>query len=149
MTPTRSEVTASGRSRPAGRRLLGLFLVAGLVAATGLLHAGVARAGSGALHITLDATRPAADSTVVGPVSEVRLIFSGPPLLRGASVRVVNSARSLVRSSPPTHDPADLKEVFVRIDPPLPAGAFVVQWRVIADDGHVMRDDFSFEVVQE
>jgi methionine-rich copper-binding protein CopC len=37
----------------------------------------------------------------------------------------------------------------VQVDPPLPPGAYVVQWRCIADDGHVMRGDFRFEVAAE
>jgi methionine-rich copper-binding protein CopC len=54
-----------------------------------------------------------------------------------------------MRSSPPAQDAADPRQVFVKIDPPLPAGAYLVQWRCIADDGHVMRGDFRFEVAAE
>jgi methionine-rich copper-binding protein CopC len=35
------------------------------------------------------------------------------------------------------------------MEPPLGPGTYVVQWRCIADDGHVMRGDFTFEVVPE
>src|SRR5687768_1790730 len=55
-------------------------------------------------HITLEKSEPA-DGSKVGPVSEIRLFFSGAPLMRGASVRVVTSARQLMRSSPPAPDP--------------------------------------------
>jgi methionine-rich copper-binding protein CopC len=61
----------------------------------------------------------------------------------------VTSSRSLMRSTPPAADPDDPKQLFVQVDPPLPPGAYVVQWRCIADDGHVMRGDFRFEVVAE
>ena len=54
-----------------------------------------------------------------------------------------------VTSSPPAADSADPKQVYVNMDPPLPPGAYVVQWRCIADDGHVMRGDFTFEVTAE
>ena len=54
-----------------------------------------------------------------------------------------------MRSSPPAPDPEDPKQVFVRIDPPLPPGTYVVQWRCIADDGHVMRGDLTFEVTPQ
>jgi len=97
-------------------------------------------------HITLDNSQPADGESVTGPVSEIRLFFSGAPLMRGASVRVVNSARQLQRSSPPAADADDPTQVFVTMNPPLPPGAYVVQWRCIADDGHVMRGDFRFEV---
>jgi methionine-rich copper-binding protein CopC len=101
------------------------------------------------VHITMDRSVPADAEKVAGHVSEIRLFFSGAPLMRGASVRIVNSARSLMRSSPPAADAADDKQLFVTIDPPLPPGAYVVQWRCIADDGHVMRGDFTFEVTAE
>jgi hypothetical protein len=83
---------------------------------------------------------------VTGPVSEVRLFFSGAPLMRGASIRVVTSGRSLQRSTPPAADSEDPRQLFVQMTPPLAAGAYVVQWRCIADDGHVMRGDFTFTV---
>jgi copper resistance protein C len=100
-------------------------------------------------HITMDKSVPADGEKVAGGVSEIRLHFSGAPLMRGASIRIVTSSRSLMRSTPPAADPADDKQIFVRVDPPLPPGAYVVQWRCIADDGHVMRGDFTFEVTAE
>ena len=97
-------------------------------------------------HITLEASLPEDDQTVDGEVTEVRLFFSDAPLMRGASIRVVNSSRRLVRSSPPEADADDPKQLAVQIEPALPPGRYVVQWRCIADDGHVMRGDFTFEV---
>jgi methionine-rich copper-binding protein CopC len=37
----------------------------------------------------------------------------------------------------------------ITLDPALPSGAYTVQWRVIAQDGHVMRGNFGFEVRAE
>lgn len=122
--------------------------IVALVALTGALS-GIVAPGHAARadvpHITLEASVPADGSTVTA-ASEIRLFFTGAPLMRGASVRIVTSGRSLMRSSPPAPDPHDPKQVFVEISPPLPPGAYVVQWRCIADDGHVMRGDFTFEV---
>jgi len=100
-------------------------------------------------HIVLDKSEPADGETVEGEVTEIRLFFSDAPLMRGASVRVMTSSRSLMRSTPPTPDADDPKQVSVQLTPALPAGAYVVQWRCIADDGHVMRGDFRFEVAAE
>jgi methionine-rich copper-binding protein CopC len=121
-----------------------LTLAAALVA--GPLPAPAAEA---VFHITMDESTPGDGSTVTSSVSEVRLYFSDAPLMRGASIRVVNSARSLQRSTPPAADPEDGKQLFVEMTPPLPAGTYVVQWRCIADDGHVMRGDFTFEVAAQ
>lgn len=100
-------------------------------------------------HIVLDSSIPEDESSSPAPVSEIRLFFSGAPLMRGASVRVVTSARQLMRTSPPAADPDDGKQIYVQVDPPLPPGTYRVQWRCIADDGHVMRGDFSFEIAAE
>jgi methionine-rich copper-binding protein CopC len=96
-------------------------------------------------HITLETSMPK-DGQSLSDVKEIRLYFSGAPLLRGASVRIVTASRSLVRSTPPAADPEDPKQLFVQIESSLAPGAYVVQWRCIADDGHVMRGDFRFEV---
>jgi methionine-rich copper-binding protein CopC len=123
----------------------------GLVLGAGLFlgAAPAPRAEAARIHITLDRSVPADAATVAGPVSEVRLFFSGAPLMRGASIRVVNSARSLQRSTPPAADPTDPKQLYVQMTPPLGEGTYVVQWRCIADDGHVMRGDFTFTVTAE
>jgi methionine-rich copper-binding protein CopC len=101
---------------------------------------------AGVPHITLDASNPGDEEVVDGEVTEVRLFFSDAPLMRGASVRVVNASRKLQRSSPPVADPDDPKQISVQLAPALAPGTYVVQWRCIADDGHVMRGSFTFEV---
>lgn len=98
-------------------------------------------------HITLDASSPEDEQSVNSVVTEVRLFFSEPPLMRGASIRVVDSSRKLVRSSPPVADAADASQLSVQIAQGLAGGRYVVQWRCIADDGHVMRGSFTFDVV--
>ena len=100
-----------------------------------------------AVHITLESSIPGDEEAVDGEVTEVRLFFSDAPLMRGASIRIVNSSRKLMRSSPPEADPVDPKQLAVQVDPALPDGKYVVQWRCIADDGHVMRGAFTFDVV--
>jgi copper transport protein len=130
----------SVRSSEGTRRRVTLLAVLAAVMVPGLASARPAFE-----HITMDRSAPA-DGEKVAHASEIRLFFSGAPLMRGASVRVVNSARSLMRSSPPAADAEDSRQLFVTIDPPLPPGTYVVQWRCIADDGHVMRGDFTFEV---
>ena len=97
-------------------------------------------------HITLEASLPEDEATIAEDVTEVRLFFSDAPLMRGASIRIVNSSRQLIRSRPPRADDEDPKQLSVQLAQPLPAGTYVVQWRCIADDGHVMRGDFTFEV---
>ena len=140
--------------RRPGRRLrafaLGMLAISAAVASgPDLSAAGHSHASSSALpHITMEKSDPA-DGSTVPAVSEIRLYFTGAPLMRGASVRVVTSGRQLMRSTPPAADTEDPRQVFVHMEPPLPPGTYVVQWRCIADDGHVMRGDFTFEVATQ
>jgi methionine-rich copper-binding protein CopC len=98
-------------------------------------------------HITLESSFPEDEAAVDGEVTEVRLFFSDAPLMRGASIRIVDSSRKLVRSGPPAADTEDPKQLSVDLPSALPSGKYVVQWRCIADDGHVMRGSFTFDVV--
>ena len=124
-------------------------LVVGAALMVPALSADASMASVPVAHIVLDSSVPADESVNTEPVGEIRLFFSGAPLMRGASVRVITSARQLMRTSPPAADPADPKQLYVQIEPPLPPGAYRVQWRCIADDGHVMRGDFAFEIASE
>jgi len=128
------------------------MLVAGLLMVSAGVgsgaHATAAPPSSAPVHITMERSEPA-DGSKVPAVTEIRLFFTGAPLMRGASVRVVTSGRQLMRSTPPAPDAEDPKQVFVNMEPPLAPGHYVVQWRCIADDGHVMRGDFTFEVAAE
>lgn len=133
---------------PRSRVLLGTAL-SGLLFAVSVATAGSTDARVVVRHLTLDQTVPPTDSTVAGSVTEVRLTFSEAPLLRGTSVRVVDSGRSLMPASPPITFEPDPRTVYVTVDPALGAGAYTVQWRVIAQDGHVMRGNFGFEVKGE
>ena len=128
-----------------------LFALAPALLAVGLSPAEsvgdvVEETTASAVHIVLDASAPEEDAKVSPDVKEIRLFFSGEPLVRGASIRLVTSRRSLVRTTPPAIDPEDGTQLFVNIGQTLAPGAYVVQWRCIADDGHVMRGDFRFEV---
>jgi len=100
-------------------------------------------------HLTLDHALPGPDSVVSAGVSEVRLFFSEPPQMRATSIRVVDAGRSLMTSTPPSAYEGDERQVYISMEAPLPPGSYVVQWRVMAQDGHVQRGDFSFRVDAE
>ena len=129
------------RTRRVALTTLGLVL---LVAATARSASVIPHV---APHITLDASMPADKAILEGEVSEVRLFFSEAPLMRGASIRIVNSSRQLIRSSPPEADSEDPRQLAVQIADGLSEGKYVIHWRCIAADGHVMRGSFTFNVV--
>ena len=125
----------------------------GLVAACVLTMVFLAAQGSQGTeilrHLTLDHALPGPDSTMTGPVTEVRLFFSEPPQMRATTVRVVDAGRSLMTSTPPSAFEGDERQVYVTLGTPLPPGSYVVQWRVMAQDGHVQRGNYSFRVASE
>ncbi len=100
-------------------------------------------------HLALDHSIPGPDSIASVPVAEVRLFFTEPPQMRATTVRVVDSGRSLMTTTPPSAYEEDHRQVYVAFESPLPPGAYVVQWRVMAQDGHVVRDSYSFRVAAE
>ena len=123
-----------------------------VLAAFGLVLLGAATAPPASIpsaipHITLESSSPEDEQAVDGEVTEVRLFFSEAPLMRGASIRVVDSSRKLIRSAPPEADVVDPRQLAVQLPAALPGGKYVIQWRCIADDGHVMRGSFTFDVV--
>jgi len=130
---------------------LRLSALAALVLGSGILAARIApvtaaQADDTVPHLRLLSTAPAADTVVSASPAEIRLFFSEPPQMRGTTVRLVNAAEELVATTSAEADAEDPKEVFIRPESPLAAGSYTVIWRVIAQDGHTQRGDFSFPV---
>lgn len=98
------------------------------------------------LHLRLNRTAPAADSTVTGSPEEIRLFFSEPPQMRGTSVRLADTADNLVPSTEAVADEDDPRQVWINPSAPLSPGSYTVHWRVIAQDGHTQRGNFTFRV---
>lgn len=97
-------------------------------------------------HLRLVSTSPAADSVVAASPDTIRLHFSESPQMRGTTVRLTNAASELVASSDVAAHPEDPTVVFIRPGEPLGPGAYMVHWRVIAQDGHTQRGEFGFRV---
>lgn len=94
-------------------------------------------------HDVLVATDPADGSTVTTVPDAVTLTFSAPALALGTQVVV---------RTPDGRDVADGDVVIVAAtvtqtiaDVPLPAGTYVVEWRVTSSDGHTIDGTFSFD----
>lgn len=107
----------------------------------GLLLLAVASLASA--HSLLLESSPAAGSTVDAP-GRLVLRFNNrieKPLSR---VRVLNERGAAQPLTAPTSDgPADRLTVLL---PPLPPGAYRVEWQVLSTDGHIVRGGFAFRV---
>jgi methionine-rich copper-binding protein CopC len=131
------------------RAVLGLTFVALLTGGAVLLPSSPVGAEAMLRHLELDHALPGPDSVMTSSITEVRLHFSEPPQMRATSIRIVDGSRSLISSSPPIAFEEDPRQVFVTLESALPEGAYTVQWRVMAQDGHVQRDQYSFRVTSE
>ena len=100
------------------------------------------------IHFELDKSSPAADATVTSP-SSIDLWFTQVPQEESTSVRLVDAAGELVPTAGVVQDPEDGKHQSVAVNHTLPAGTYTVAWRSMASDGHVVRDDFAFQVAAE
>ena len=103
-------------------------------------------AAASPLHLGLAASEPEANATI-RTVSEIRLRFTEPPQNGTVAIRLVDPEGELVATSAPTSDPEDGTIHFVTVSSGLPVGRYTVAWRAMGDDGHVVRGEFGFSVV--
>lgn len=93
-------------------------------------------------HSEKEATLPADGATVAGSPAAVGMTFDMP--MRVTSIRLTDASGAqhpLVRD-----DGMAPVSQFAATPPDLPAGAYTVEWRGIANDGHSMGGAFSFTV---
>jgi copper transport protein len=134
---------AAPRARAAGPRARAAApraRVAVLLAVVALL---CAPAGAFA-HAALVRTAPSASGTITPAPTEVVLTFSEPVEPRFAAVSVSDASGARVNAAPERleGDPTTLAIPLKA----LPAGWYLVYWRVISADGHPVRGAFTFAV---
>lgn len=123
------------------------LLVAGPApAATPAALAAPRSAGTGAFHLELERSSPAADEMVAGSPDRITLWFSQAPEMAGTSIHVVPEGAAPLDLGDPKADPEDPAVVHLALATPLAPGEYRVVWRAMARDGHVVRGDFGFMV---
>ena len=125
------------RRAPAVLALAAAALLAGV--------AGPARAAS-AFHLRLLRTDPAADATVHGSPSALRLTFSEAPELAVTTVRLHGPGDRAVALVRLARAPRDRMTVVAAPRAPLAPGRYTVAWRTMSHDGHAMRGTYHFTV---
>lgn len=99
----------------------------------------------GTVHFGLAKSLPEADSSVPSP-GAIHLWFTQVPQDNSVGIRLVNLSGDLLETGSLKQDNEDHKSFSVQVDGRLGAGAYKVAWRGIGDDGHVVRNEFSFTV---
>jgi methionine-rich copper-binding protein CopC len=120
------------RARPLA--LLLLLLAIGAIAPSGV-----------AAHAELEATVPAADSTVEGVLTEVSAAFSEALLEDGSSLSLRDPAGTEVATG--RIDPDDPLRLVIDDLPDLAPGEYEARWAAATDDGHLERGTWTFAVV--
>jgi copper resistance protein C len=96
-------------------------------------------------HAELDTANPADKSTVTGSPPELVFTFTEPVVPAKSSLKLVNSAGSIVAQGS-TVDPADAKKMHLVV-PPQPPGQYTVRWTTAsALDGDIAHGTTTFTI---
>lgn len=98
----------------------------------------------GALHLELEKSAPAADSTVTPP-REIRLWFSEAAQANATGITLLRSGDEPL----PLGDLVASEDRMIFHSPvpdTLANGIYTVSWRTMSADGHVVRGDYKFTV---
>ena len=118
-----------------------------LLYATALLAIAAATAATSTpFHFDLDRSSPEAGEAVT-ELSRVQLWFTQVPQDGTTAIRVVDAGGELVPTGDVVQDSEDGTQFSVALEGPAALGDFTVAWRGMGQDGHVVRDDFSFTVL--
>ncbi len=95
-------------------------------------------------HATLESTNPANGTALAGSPGQVVLHFDQQVSVSPTSIEVFNSSAKRVDSGDTKHVPNDSHSVDTAIPASLPAGGYVVTWRVVSADSHPINGAFTF-----
>lgn len=101
----------------------------------------LALAGVAHAHTELAATTPADGSRIAAAPEHLTLRFSAPVTLTMLAVRAADGTATTLGPLPATPNTS-----FTVAAPTLAPGAYVVAWRALSADTHVVRGEFTFSV---
>jgi copper transport protein len=96
-------------------------------------------------HARFDSSTPAASAELQTPPARVTIRFDDDIEISPGSLRVLDASGTNRATGTPYHPNANSHDAEVRV-PPLPRGQYTVEWRVVADDGHIGTGRFAFGV---
>jgi len=131
-------MSARDHARPATVVVLVLVLGMGLVAAASM---------SVGAHAYLSETDPENGEQLDTLPEEVTLTFSGDGVVN-ADMQIEGPDGEVV-SGEPEIDPEDTQEVTIPLEEDAGEGMYLIEWEVLADDGHTTSGSFFFSVGDE
>ena len=98
-------------------------------------------------HLRLESSRPAQGDTVRVPLSEISIVFTQAVDPRYTSLTLVdNAGQEVTLGTLLPVGTGKTREFVYRLTHPVVAGAFVVRWKTVGTDGHVVTGSFDFTV---
>ena len=130
------------RLRPTAKRLHVVTALGFAAIAVGLWTRSVAA------HTFVESTKPEAGSTVRDTPRSVLIRFTEPAELTFGGIEVFDPDRNRVDAAETEYASDDRREVRVGLEPELSDGTYIVEWRVLALDGHPRSGRFRFKLDQ-
>ena len=131
-----------GPPRPARRRLGQVVGACAVVLGVGVLGAAPASA-----HAELESTDPGRSAVLAVSPRQVVLHFDEPVEIEFGSLWVFSAHGRRLDAGGTHHPGGDARAVAVGLPGHLPAGTYIVAWRVVSDDSHPVQGGFVFSVV--
>jgi copper transport protein len=149
--PGLSASLAAGLRVPVDRRdthARGAWLAVALAALAALVVIGllVLATGPVSAHAVLERSTPEADAVLAGPPASVELVFNEPVTLVPDSIRVFGPDGGQVDDGAVAHRQGDGATVAVGLRRDLPAGTYLVSYRVVSADSHPIEGAYTFAV---
>ena len=117
-----------------------------LIVLSGLCAAMVLGMPAAYAHAELEATSPVDEAVLGAAPHQVELRFSEAVILPRRSIQVLDASGHPVGIGAPAHPTGHGDVVAATLPSVLPQGTYVVAWRVVSDDAHVVSGAFEFSV---
>lgn len=101
--------------------------------------------GAAAAHAFLDHAAPRVGSRLAAPPTEIRLWFT-QALEPTLSAVTVDGPAGFGGAGPAQPARSDRRVLVAPLRGPVPAGRYIVHWRVVSVDSHMTSGDFGFDV---
>lgn len=103
-------------------------------------------AASAAFHLTLRRAEPAMNGTVKVAPQTLRLWFTQRPELAVTAVKLVAPSGSAVPTGTLARADSATAPIVVPVQGTMSPGAYRVEWRTMAKDGHVQKGNYTFRL---
>ncbi|WP_309672387.1 copper resistance protein CopC [Gemmatimonas sp.] len=110
------------------------------------LSAPVLASGAVMRHLKLVRSFPAADTVLVGSPEKITIELSEAVELTGAKLTLAKDGGAPIALGALRREPTLPKILRADVTTALAAGGYVVSWRTMSKDGHVVKGTFGFRV---